>query len=294
MGRAPRRGRRRTAGVPGRAAGRTRPRRGRRAGRGRRPRSARRRRPAFAAALPGGLLVEALGAAQQLDLAEPGLGVGVGRASGRAAAGRRRRPRRGRRARSRRRPRRTAGPASGSAPPRARRRRRPPPPGRSRRWPRRPAAARRGTARTCASGSAPWNSGTGWPFTTANTAGMLCTWKAWPSRGLASRSTLASSQRPPSAAASRSSTGLSCLHGPHQSAQKSMTTGTVIDWSTTGLEVGLGDVDDHAGDRAAGGRRRPSAAGGWPAVPGAERAPARSTAPYGLMLGWPSCPPGVG
>ena len=33
--------------------------------------------------------------------------------------------------------------------------------------------------------------------------------------------------------ASRSSTGLSCLHGPHQSAQKSMTTGTVIEVSMT-------------------------------------------------------------
>ena len=37
--------------------------------------------------------------------------------------------------------------------------------------------------RTCGSGSAPWNSGTGWPFMTAKTVGMLCTWKAWPAAG---------------------------------------------------------------------------------------------------------------
>ena len=41
------------------------------------------------------------------------------------------------------------------------------------------------------SGMAPGNSGTGWPLTTANTDGIDWTWKAAPSCGLASTSTLA-------------------------------------------------------------------------------------------------------
>ena len=46
------------------------------------------------------------------------------------------------------------------------------------------------------------------------------------SRGLASTSTLASTQEPAPSTASFSSTGDNCLHGPHHSAQKSTTTGT--------------------------------------------------------------------
>ena len=46
-------------------------------------------------------------------------------------------------------------------------------------------------------------------------------------------STLASTQAPLPASASRSSTGESCLHGPHQVAHRSTTTGTVIDRSST-------------------------------------------------------------
>src|SRR5688500_10332090 len=121
---------------------------------------------------------------------------------------------------------------------------------------------------------------------------MLCTWKACPSLGLASTSTFASSHRPPSAAASRSRTGLSCLHGPHQSAQKSMTTGTVMDCSTTrawksasltSMTAALAFVAPAAPAGA------PLPAGG-PALDASEE---RSTAPYGLILGWvmyPSCP----
>ncbi len=52
-------------------------------------------------------------------------------------------------------------------------------------------------------------------------------------RGLASMSTLASTQAPLPASASRSSTGESCLHGSHQVAHRSTTTGTVRDRSST-------------------------------------------------------------
>ena len=64
---------------------------------------------------------------------------------------------------------------------------------------------------------------------------MPCTRNAWASRGLASTSTLASTHAPPPSAASFSSTGESCLHGSHHSAQKSMTTGVVSDRSSTSV-----------------------------------------------------------
>ncbi len=69
------------------------------------------------------------------------------------------------------------------------------------------------------------------PCHTALTAGMPCTPAAAASCWLESTSILASTHAPPPSAASRSRIGLSCLHGPHHSAQKSMTTGTVIDRS---------------------------------------------------------------
>ena len=87
--------------------------------------------------------------------------------------------------------------------------------------------------RICASGYAPWNSGTGWPLITANTAGIDCTWNAAEICGFASTSTLARIQRPPYSAARASRIGESCLQGPHHSAQRSSTTGTVIDWWMT-------------------------------------------------------------
>ena len=63
--------------------------------------------------------------------------------------------------------------------------------------------------------------------------------------GSASTSTLASSTLPARAAAARSSTGVSCLQGPHQSAQKSTTTGTSLRALEHALlEVGLVDVED--------------------------------------------------
>src|SRR5207248_10732876 len=68
---------------------------------------------------------------------------------------------------------------------------------------------------------------------TTNTVGMLWIWNACESRGFASLSTVASTQAPSASPASFSSSGDSCLQGPHHSAQKSMTTGTANDLSTT-------------------------------------------------------------
>jgi hypothetical protein len=64
---------------------------------------------------------------------------------------------------------------------------------------------------------------------------MLCTRNACWMRGFASTSTLASTQAPSSSMASFSSTGVSCLQGPHHSAQKSMTTGVESDRSSTSV-----------------------------------------------------------
>ncbi|OLT13943.1 hypothetical protein BJF78_20925 [Pseudonocardia sp. CNS-139] len=77
------------------------------------------------------------------------------------------------------------------------------------------------------------NASTGWPPTTATTIGIDCTPKACAIRGFASTSTLASTQAPLPAAASRSSTGDSCLHGPHHVAHRSTTTGTCSERSST-------------------------------------------------------------
>ena len=89
--------------------------------------------------------------------------------------------------------------------------------------------------RTWASGRAPRNPGTSWPPITPTTIGMLCTCSAALSCGLASTSTLARTQAPAASVASRSSTGLSCLQGPHHSAHRSMTTGTVRERSSTSV-----------------------------------------------------------
>ena len=87
--------------------------------------------------------------------------------------------------------------------------------------------------RTCASGIAPRKPSTTWPPATAMTIGMLCTWSAARSCGFASMSTLASTQSPAASLASFSSTGLSCLQGPHHSAHRSRMTGAERDRSTT-------------------------------------------------------------
>src|SRR3954447_3658779 len=74
-----------------------------------------------------------------------------------------------------------------------------------------------------------------WPSTMALTAGIPCTPAAWEMRWLASVSIFASTHLPPSAAASFSRIGDNCRHGPHHDAQKSRTTGTVRDRSTTSV-----------------------------------------------------------
>ena len=74
---------------------------------------------------------------------------------------------------------------------------------------------------------------TGWPFMSNTQVGMLrmpnmlascCSW---------SESILTSLKRPSYAVSSFSSTGPSDLQGPHQGAQKSTSTGTLIEAATT-------------------------------------------------------------
>jgi hypothetical protein len=77
------------------------------------------------------------------------------------------------------------------------------------------------------------NSAINWPWKTALTAGMPCTRSACAIVGLWSTSILARIQEPPPSIASFSSTGESCLHGPHHSAQRSRTTGTSNERSIT-------------------------------------------------------------
>src|SRR3954447_11926345 len=77
------------------------------------------------------------------------------------------------------------------------------------------------------------NSETTRPSLNAFTAGIDWIWKAREIDGLASVSSLARTTSPSRAAASCSRTGPSARHGPHHSAQKSTTTGTSLDRSTT-------------------------------------------------------------
>ena len=87
--------------------------------------------------------------------------------------------------------------------------------------------------RSWLSGSAPMKPSTGWPFLKAKTAGIDCT-PSWPAiSGYSSMFILTSFTAPSAALTSFSSTGVSCLHGPHQGAQKSTSTGTVRDASIT-------------------------------------------------------------
>src|SRR5262245_25213162 len=121
---------------------------------------------------------------------------------------------------------------------------------------------------------------------------MLCTRNIWASRWLLSTSTLASTQAPLPSIASFSRTGESCLHGPHHSAQKSMTTGTDRDRSSTSVWNVASVTSMIVTPPAAGGRGAASAAsGGGAGVPDSvaglaaaglgagERSAPRSTAP---------------
>ena len=78
---------------------------------------------------------------------------------------------------------------------------------------------------TWLSGSAPMKPSTGWPLVKAITAGI--DWMpSWPGIcGCSSMFILTSRTLPPAAFTAFSSTGVSCLHGPHHGAQKSTSTG---------------------------------------------------------------------
>ncbi len=67
----------------------------------------------------------------------------------------------------------------------------------------------------------------------AITAGIDWTWKAAEIRGFSSTFTFASSTEPPVASITSSRMGPSVLQGPHHGAQRSTTTGTCSDRSST-------------------------------------------------------------
>ena len=77
------------------------------------------------------------------------------------------------------------------------------------------------------------NSATTLPSLKALTAGMLAIWNFWATPGLRSVSTLAVSISPFLSSTAFSRAGPSVRHGPHHSAQKSTTTGTCLERSTT-------------------------------------------------------------
>ena len=89
--------------------------------------------------------------------------------------------------------------------------------------------------RSWPSGSAPWKASTGWPPTSRNTVGTERIWNAAAICCSLSTSTLASTKAPPYSPASFSSTGPSDLHGPHQVAQKSTSTGVCRDFCRTSV-----------------------------------------------------------
>src|SRR5438132_4882540 len=90
-------------------------------------------------------------------------------------------------------------------------------------------------AATWLSGSAPRNPSTGWPLMKANTAGIDWMPSCPGIVGCLSMSILTSFTLPLAARTTFSSTGPSCLHGPHHSAQKSTNTGWRLDSSITSL-----------------------------------------------------------
>src|SRR5690606_32739498 len=89
--------------------------------------------------------------------------------------------------------------------------------------------------RSWPSGSAPWKASTGWPPTSRNTVGTERIWNAAATCCCWSTSTLASTKAPPYSPASFSRIGPSDLHGPHQVAQKSTSTGVCSDFCRTSV-----------------------------------------------------------
>src|SRR3954452_14313692 len=88
-------------------------------------------------------------------------------------------------------------------------------------------------ALTWLSGTAPMKPSAGWPFTNATTAGI--DWMPiWPGiAGCSSIFILTSLTLPLAARTAFSRTGVSCRQGPHQGAQKSISTGWRFDSSIT-------------------------------------------------------------
>ena len=86
---------------------------------------------------------------------------------------------------------------------------------------------------TCPSGNAPMKPSTGWPRVKAITAGIDWTPSCPAISGCSSMFILTSLTLPPAALTAFSSTGVSCLHGPHHGAQKSTSTGWRADSAMT-------------------------------------------------------------
>ncbi len=81
---------------------------------------------------------------------------------------------------------------------------------------------------------------TGWPFWNAMTAGMDWMPSCPAIAGCSSMFILTSFTAPPAAATTFSSAGCSCLHGPHQGAQKSTSTGSFRDsWMTSAVKLAV-------------------------------------------------------
>ena len=96
-----------------------------------------------------------------------------------------------------------------------------------------PLVSRSRNATTWLSGSAPMKPSAGWPLTKAITAGI--DWMPiWPGMaGCSSMFILTSLTLPLAALTAFSRIGVSCLQGPHQGAQKSISTGWRFDSSIT-------------------------------------------------------------
>jgi hypothetical protein len=103
-------------------------------------------------------------------------------------------------------------------------------------------------------GSAPANSETTRPSLKALTAGIPRIPKRADSAGLASTSSLASSTFSARAATARSSAGPRALQGPHHSAQKSTTTGSSCERSTTRCSKAASSTSNTFGATATGPR----------------------------------------
>ena len=134
------------------------------------------------------------------------------------------------------------------------------------------------TSRTCCSGTAPVNSGTGWPADEGDDhrdglgAERLRELRVGVDVDLGEHQSSAGLERRPSRAP-----GLSCLHGPHHSAHRSMTTGTVRESSRTCGNVS--SVTSITSDGTTRRRRRRRAAPAAAVAAGRFRRAERSTAP---------------